>query len=354
MDIRLSRPLLVAFLASGLALASQPTLAQHKQDKHDKQDQTTDQAAEKGKGKGKQGDAQAGNQAAQRQDEARAQPRKDEARQQPRKDEARAQSRQDEARQQRNAERQAPQRDAQARHHDAQARHHDDQRAFQASHEQAKAVVKQQKFADKADRKNRRLSEQQQRQLISQQKVRVSEYRVYTTRQQDVARQVASQLQAQNRLQQYQFVNTYQQRLLQQQLSYRNQGFNYDNDPYFYSAPSYRYQRGGSYYEVNQYGADVLRQAVNAGYNEGYQSGRADRMDRWHADYRNAFAYQDASYGYNGYYLSRNDYSYYFRQGFQKGYDDGYYSRSQYGRSRNGSYSILGTILTSILGLQSY
>ena len=63
MDIRLSRPLLVAFLASGLALASQPTLAQHKQDKQDKQDQqdqTAEQAAAKAKGKGKQADAEAG------------------------------------------------------------------------------------------------------------------------------------------------------------------------------------------------------------------------------------------------------------------------------------------------------
>ena len=40
----------------------------------------------------------------------------------------------------------------------------------------------------------------------------------------------------------------------------------YDNDPYFYTAPIYRYNRGGAYYETNQYGADLLRQAVNNGY----------------------------------------------------------------------------------------
>jgi hypothetical protein len=42
---------------------------------------------------------------------------------------------------------------------------------------------------------------------------------------------------------------------------------------------------------------------------------------------------------------------YYFRQGFQRGYNDGYYNRQQYGTNTNGSYSILGNILNGILGL---
>src|SRR5439155_861175 len=44
------------------------------------------------------------------------------------------------------------------------------------------------------------------------------------------------------------------------------------SDPYFYSPPIYRYYRGASYYEVNQYGADLLRRAVNYGYREGYRA----------------------------------------------------------------------------------
>ena len=72
----------------------------------------------------------------------------------------------------------------------------------------------------------------------------------------------------------------------------------YDNDPYFYTAPVYRYNRGGAYYETNQYGADSLRQAVNLGYQEGFRAGAADREDNWRPDYRNSFAYQDATYGY--------------------------------------------------------
>ena len=68
----------------------------------------------------------------------------------------------------------------------------------------------------------------------------------------------------------------------------------YNNDPYFYTAPIYRYRRGGTYYETNQYGADLLRQAVNNGYQEGFRAGVADREDRWRSDYQNSYAYEDA------------------------------------------------------------
>jgi hypothetical protein len=47
-----------------------------------------------------------------------------------------------------------------------------------------------------------------------------------------------------------------------------------------------------------------------------------------------------------------SEYQYYFRQGFDRGYEDSYYSRSQYGRYSNGTASILGTILEQILNLQ--
>jgi len=96
---------------------------------------------------------------------------------------------------------------------------------------------------------------------------------------------------------------------------------------------------------------DVLRQAVNLGYQQGYQTGMADRRDRAPANYRRAFAYQDANYGYNGNYVPQSDYNYHFRQGFQRGYDDGYASRSQYGTYSNGNASILSNILSGILGL---
>ena len=97
----------------------------------------------------------------------------------------------------------------------------------------------------------------------------------------------------------------------------------------------------------------MLRQAVNYGYEEGFRAGQADREDGWGFNYKDSYAYRDASYGYIGYYVDRSDYSYYFREGFRRGYEDGYNSRYQYGRSYNGSYSILDVILSQILNFQS-
>lgn len=152
---------------------------------------------------------------------------------------------------------------------------------------------------------------------------------------------------------QFRFQQEYYERVRQQEDRLRRERHDYYNDPYFYTAPIYRYNRGGSYYEINQYGADTLRQAVNYGYQEGFRAGSADREDRWRSDYENCFAYQDANFGYDGYYVDQADYNYYFRQGFQRGYEDGYYNRYQYGVYSNGSYSVLGNVLTLILNLQS-
>ena len=45
---------------------------------------------------------------------------------------------------------------------------------------------------------------------------------------------------------------------------------------------------------------------MNYGYEEGFQAGQADREDNWRgAGYQNSYAYQDANYGYNGYYVSQ-------------------------------------------------
>jgi hypothetical protein len=77
----------------------------------------------------------------------------------------------------------------------------------------------------------------------------------------------------------------------------------YNRDPFFYTPSQYRYHRGGRYHETNQYGLDLLRQAVNDGYEQGYRAGRADRDDRWPSNYRDCYAYQDANYGYSGFYV---------------------------------------------------
>jgi flagellar biosynthesis/type III secretory pathway protein FliH len=130
----------------------------------------------------------------------------------------------------------------------------------------------------------------------------------------------------------------------------RLQSFSY----YDYGDPSYRYYREGQYYDVNQYGADLLTRAVNAGYEEGYRAGSADRQDGWQYDVENCDAFLDASFGYDGYYVDVAEYQHYFREGFRRGYEDGYYGRYQYGSYSEGKYTILGNILTLILDLTRY
>ncbi|HEV2349173.1 MAG TPA: hypothetical protein VG028_04925 [Terriglobia bacterium] len=152
---------------------------------------------------------------------------------------------------------------------------------------------------------------------------------------------------------QYRYQQQYWDHERQEDTHLRYDRHDYNNDPYFYTASNYRYNRGGQYYETNQYGANMLRQAVNYGYQEGFLAGQADRQDGWRSDYQDSYAYQDANYGYDGYYVSQEDYNYYFREGFQRGYEDGFYSRSQYGSYSSGKYTILGAILGSILDMES-
>jgi flagellar biosynthesis/type III secretory pathway protein FliH len=96
----------------------------------------------------------------------------------------------------------------------------------------------------------------------------------------------------------------------------------------------------------------MLQRAINDGYQQGYSAGRADHEDGWGFNPNEAYGYQDASYGYDGYYVDLDEYQYYFREGFRRGYEDGYYSSSRYGSYNNGVANILGAILEGILGLQ--
>lgn len=147
---------------------------------------------------------------------------------------------------------------------------------------------------------------------------------------------------------QLRFQQRYWERLRQDQI--RLQRFTYAD----YGVPDYGYSRGGQYYEVNQYGADLLRRAVNTGYEEGFRAGQADREDGWQFDSENSDAFQDATYGYDGYYVDINEYQNYFREGFRRGYEDGYYGRNQYGSYSNGTFTILADILNLILDLRRH
>ena len=83
-------------------------------------------------------------------------------------------------------------------------------------------------------------------------------------------------------------------------------------------------------------------------------AGLADRQDGWQYDPDSSDAFEDGSYGYDAYYVDLGEYQYYFREGFRRGYEDGYYGRYQYGAYSNGKYSILGNILSLILDLRRY
>ena len=88
---------------------------------------------------------------------------------------------------------------------------------------------------------------------------------------------------------------------------------------------------------------------MNHGYEEGFLAGEADREDRWDRGYRDSYVYEDASYGYRGFYVDQDQYRYYFRQGFERGYQDGYYGRHQYGHHIDGKYKVLAAVLGGIL-----
>ena len=224
--------------------------------------------------------------------------------------------------------------------------------AAQQDKQDAQEQKDEKKAAKEHQQQQHRLSQQQQQDRIRQQKQLLAEYNHRIAEQQAIALRNAQELERQKRLAHYRYQQAYYEQLRQQQARLANDRYDYDNDPYYYTPPTYQYRRGDHYYQTNQYGAEQLRRASNTGYQKGYQAGRADKQDHWRFDYRGSFAYQDANYGFDGRYVRQDDYNYYFREGFQRGYEDGYYGRRTYGTSVNGSDSLLGTVLNMILNLQ--
>jgi hypothetical protein len=123
----------------------------------------------------------------------------------------------------------------------------------------------------------------------------------------------------------------------------------------------YRVYRNGSYYNTDYRGAQLLQQAVNEGYRQGFQAGRNDRNRNVRYSWSNSSVYRSGTYGYQSQ-VTRNQYQYYFQQGFQRGYQDGsnsrfdndYNGQYEYGYYENGSLNILGTILNTVLNIRSY
>jgi len=126
---------------------------------------------------------------------------------------------------------------------------------------------------------------------------------------------------------------------------------NYNN--YGYSTPgytTYRIYRNGSYYNVDSRGVSLLRQAINSGYQQGFQQGRNDRMYSRGYDYYGNSVYSSGMYGYQSY-VARDQYQYYFQQGFQRGYEDGYNNTYRYGYRSGSTSNILANVLGTILNL---
>jgi flagellar biosynthesis/type III secretory pathway protein FliH len=115
----------------------------------------------------------------------------------------------------------------------------------------------------------------------------------------------------------------------------------------------YRVYRNGSYYQTDNRGVELLRQAINRGYQEGFREGQMARRNRRGMDYYGSNVYRNGTYGYQSY-VDRSQYQYYFQQGFQRGYEDGYNSRYQYGTYRNGVANILGSVISSLLNIRDY
>jgi hypothetical protein len=191
-------------------------------------------------------------------------------------------------------------------------------------------------------------AEQQRR--IADQKQHDAAYQKTLDQQTRAAQARAAQLQQQKRNAQVALHQQYVQNLQNQQKQLQN-ARDFTHDPHYTAPVQYRYRFNGVNRETTQYGADALRGAVRNGYQEGYQAGTADRQDHWRSDYANAEAYRDATWGFNGAYIDQSEYSYYFRQGFQRGYQDGFANATKYGSYSNGNASILGNVLSSILGL---
>jgi hypothetical protein len=139
-----------------------------------------------------------------------------------------------------------------------------------------------------------------------------------------------------------------QQRQQQQQQYYEQQRRRQIEQERYNSSRDGQYRNNGYYndngYNNNSRRIEILRQAVNRGYQQGYRAGRRERSNRGSYDYNNQSMYRSGNYGYQRS-VDASEYRYYFQQGFQRGYEDGYYSRNQYGR--NGT-SILGAILNGI------
>lgn len=231
------------------------------------------------------------------------------------------------------------------------------QAELQKQQEQQEQQLRQQREQQERRLQQRRVSQQEQQARIRKQEQQMALYRKNIALREELAQRDAQILRQQKRIQHLRFQEQYEERLRAQRAQLERSRYDYANDPYYYTAPNYQYRRDGRQYQTNQYGIKKLEKALEAGYNEGFRAGRADRQDGWRYDYREAFAYKDANYGYDGRYIEQDEYNHYFREGFERGYEDGYYDRQKYGKKKdnggiNDEWLIAGGIVAAIIGYQ--
>ena len=124
------------------------------------------------------------------------------------------------------------------------------------------------------------------------------------------------------------------------------------------AADRYRVYRNGGWYNTDRRGTELLRRAIEEGYRQGFATARRDRNRRLsQMNWGGSSIYRSGQYGWQSH-VDRSLYQHYFRQGFERGYQDGFNSG---GHLRYGSYTggngiatILGSILESILNVQRY
>jgi len=185
---------------------------------------------------------------------------------------------------------------------------------------------------------------------VERQEKRFEKYRDRLNKQEEVAEQRRRRLEQEKRIAHARYQQAYAERMRERRKDlYSKYDHDLRNDPFFDAPPRFRYYRGNKYFNVNRYVAEVLKDAVDYGYEQGYYAGRADYEDGWRFSYKDCYAYEDATYGYTGYWVDLNEYRHYFREGFRHGYEDGYYNVFYFGRYENGRHRILADILARII-----
>ena len=265
-----------------------------------------------------------------------AEPQQRHAQQQERQ--AARQQRQSQGQQQHAQQQQQRQATRQQRQSQGQQQHAQQQQQRQAARQQRQAQAQQQHAQQQA-------SKQQQAQVQANnpdQQRRLNVFRARFATRERTGQQREQWFRDRGRLAHSRFEEEYLEHLRRDRISVA-----FVPDFYYYTAPRYRFRFDGGFYYLSSYGADSLRQAIRYGYEEGFTAGQADRSDRAPFGYTQSFAYQDASWGYSGY-CDLSQYQYYFRQGFLRGYRDGFYGRYRYGVYSNGVAAIAATVLNQI------